>query len=135
MTRVSNGPPSEGKSLAELIHSSTLNTRKRKLASSGEDTGSRRKRIASYKTVRLKRIQQDYVDHVTEVLTLESASANVMEGYSRKCPDIPSYLNYFKNHPLDPSDQGEDLITLIQSGVTSSPSIPQPASQGVSCKY
>lgn len=83
---------------------------KRKLSDLGDDVISRRKRIYDYKAVRLKRIRKEYVDHVYEQLTIEGC--NISEIY-RKRPSIPLLLNYFKNNILDPDDQYEDLISLV----------------------
>lgn len=129
--RISNGLVNEGRgSLADMLNnsSSVMNTlstpqrgaagglsletnlRKRKMSDTGEDVCSRRKRIAEHKAVRLKRIQKEYVEHVSEMLTLEGCS---LADVYRKQPSIPALLNYFKKNPLDPEDETEDLIVHL----------------------
>lgn len=128
--RTSNGLVNEGRgSIADMLNnsSSALNTlstppratsglshetniRKRKMSDTGEDVCSRRKRIAEHKAVRLKRIQKEYVEHVSEMLTLEGCS---LADVYRKQPSIPALLNYFKKNPLDPEDETEDLIVHL----------------------
>lgn len=128
--RTSNGLVNEGRaSIADMLNNSSgvmntlstppkatsglsleTNIRKRKMSDTGEDVCSRRKRIAEHKAVRLKRIQKEYVEHVSEMLTLEGCS---LADVYRKQPSIPALLNYFKKNPLDPEDETEDLIVHL----------------------
>lgn len=128
--RTSNGLVNEGRgSIADMLNNASgamntmstplrassglsleTNIRKRKMSDTCEDVCSRRRRIAEHKAVRLKRIQKEYVEHVSEMLTLEGCG---LEDIYRKQPSIPALLNYFKNNPLDPEDDTEDLIVHL----------------------
>ncbi|XP_054272165.1 helicase domino isoform X3 [Macrosteles quadrilineatus] len=118
--RTSNGMLTDNRSsIADLLSSSNLASplrtlesglRKRKLSDMGEDITSRRKRIAEHKAVRLKRLKKDYVEHVSEMLTLEGGG---LADVYRKRPSTSALISYLKNNRLNPTDEGEDLSSYV----------------------
>lgn len=89
-----------------------------------DDSLGYRRRIMEHKMKRMRAIREKYAENASELFFLH-AGGNMMDFQNwRKKPSTPQYLQFLRQHRLDPEDDDEDLtkpltnITDVQTNTT-----------------